>query len=102
MRPSLFSLPPKRTTRTLSVKQRLTLRRKAAGDNSMAPVRQDRISTYAYACQLISIWLRLNCLNPSRAVLGRTQVFMVLLNLCGDPVQTMSVCWKVSRYSNPQ
>jgi hypothetical protein len=75
----------------MSVKQRLTLYRKVAGDNSMTLVRQGGLSTYVYACQLIFIWLRLICLNPSRAVLRGTQVFMVLLNLCDGPVQTMSV-----------
>jgi len=63
-----FSLH-KRATRTLSVKQRLTLHRKAVGNNSMPLARQDGLSTYVQVCQLISIWLRLICLNPSRAVL---------------------------------
>jgi hypothetical protein len=53
----------------MSVKQRLTLRRKVVGDNSMPLARQDGLSTYVQVCQLISIWLRLICLNPSRAVL---------------------------------
>jgi hypothetical protein len=48
--------------------------------------RQEGISTYAPVCQLIPIWRRLHCLNPSRAVLGRAQVFMVLLDLYGGPV----------------
>jgi len=77
--------------RTPSVKQRLTLRRKVAGDNSMAQARQDGLSTYAQVCQLISIWLSLNWLNPSRAVLRGTQAFTVLLSLCGGLLQTMSV-----------
>ena len=48
----------------MSVKQRLTLHRKDVGDNSMPSVRQDRISTYAYARQLISIWSKLYCFKP--------------------------------------
>jgi hypothetical protein len=86
----------------LSVKQRLTSRRKVAGDSSMPQVRQGGISTYSHACQLTFTWLRLICLNPSRAVLRGTQAFTVLLSLCDGPVQTMSVYRKVSHHSNPQ
>jgi len=50
----------------------------------MPPVRQAGTSTYAQACQLTPIRLKLHCLNPSRAVLGRTWAFMVLLDSYGD------------------
>src|SRR5436305_11396652 len=84
-----FSLP-KSATRTVSVKQRLTLRRKVAGDNSMTQVRQDGLSTYVQVCQLISIRLRLNCLNPSRVGFRRPHVMTVLFDVCGNPARTMS------------
>ena len=72
--------------RTPSVKQRLTLRRKVAGDNSRPQVRQGGLSTYAQVCQLISIWLRLYCLNPSRVGFRRPHAMTVLFGVCGSPM----------------
>jgi len=81
-----FSSPGGEIARTSSVKRRLTLRRKMAGDNSMSRARQKGTSTYAPVCQLTPIWSRLHCLNPSRAVMGRTRAFTVLLGPYGGPV----------------